>query len=302
MTPPLSRGLSAAEVADRVRRGQVNRPPSSGAWDYAQIVGRNLFTWFNAMVTPAALALFLLDEYQGAIAVSGMAIVNTLLGLAQELKAKHQLDQLAILVECKARVQRDGLAQEIAAGAVVLGDHVFLQAGESVVADGQVLEARYLEVDEALLTGESDPVRRQPGDRLLSGSICVAGEGMYRADKVGAEAFANQTAAAARKYHTHKSPLTHVINRLVGALSYTAIGLILLFTILHVLGGFPTALAQQREYVRMVAATITSMVPQGMVLTATISFTLGALAMSRRGAIVQRLNAVESLAAIHVIC
>src|SRR5207249_2158975 len=134
------------------------------------IVSRNLFTVFNALVAPAAVALFILGKYQGAIAVSGFAITNTLLGLVQEIRAKRHLDKLAILTETKARVIRDGKVQDIPAGDVVLDDRIQVSGGEPIVADGPVLEARFLEVDEALLTGESDPVRRQPGEKLLSGS------------------------------------------------------------------------------------------------------------------------------------
>jgi cation-transporting ATPase E len=290
-------GLTAAEVAERVRRGQVNRTPRSDWADYANIVARNVFTWFNAMVTPAAIGLILLREYQGALAVSAMAVINSLLGLAQEVKSKWHLDKLAILVETRAHVLRDGQVREIPAGDVVLDDSLLLSAGEAVVADGAVLEARFLEVDEALLTGESDPVRRQPGDRLLSGSYCVAGEGAYRAERVGTEAFANQTSAQARRYTYTASPLTQVINLLIHVLSWTALALCGLYLAVYLLHG-----TDQVEFVRRTAATITSMVPQGLVLTATVAFTLGAVTMSRRGAVVQRLNAVETMAAVDAIC
>jgi cation-transporting ATPase E len=293
-------GLSAAEVAERVRHGEVNQPPSTVWRDYAQILVRNLVTWFNAMVTPAAVALFVLGDAYGGLAVSGMAIVNSGLGLFQELRAKRQLDKLAILVETKARVRRDGQVREISAGEVVKDDCVLIAGGEAVVADGTVLEARFLEVDEALLTGESDPVRREVGQPLLSGSYCVAGEGAYRAEKVGGEAFANLTAAKARRYDYSASPLTLAINRIVQALTLVALALILLYTAAYFVRGFPKS--EEVEYVRMVAATITSMVPQGMVLTATLAFSLGAIYMSRRGAIVQRLSAVETMASIDVIC
>lgn len=297
-------GLTAAEVAERVCRGQVNRAPSMKWRDYGRIVARNLFTWFNAMVTPAAVALLVLKEYQAAIAVSGMAIVNTLIGLVQELRAKHHLDKLALLVEARARVQRDGQVVTIPAGEVVLDDVVLLGSGETVVADGPVLEARFLEIDEALLTGESDPVRRQAGDRLLSGSFCVAGEGAYLAEKVGTEAFAQQTSSEARHYRFVASPLTKIINRIVLMLTYVAVALIALYTVAFFVHGGATDgnLQREKDYVLMVAATITSMVPQGMVLTATISFLLGAVVMSQRGAVVQRLSAVETMAAVDVVC
>jgi len=295
-------GLSSAEVAERTRRGQVNRQPRSSWRAYGNILFRNLVTWFNIMVTPAAVALFFLGEYQGAIAVSGMAIVNTGIGLFQDLRGKHYLDKLSLLTEGRSRVRRDGETTEIRCSEIVLGECILLKAGEAIVADGVVLTANFLEVDEALLTGESDPVRRQPGDRLLSGSFCVAGEGAYRAEQVGGDAFANKTSAAARHYHYTASPLTHVINRLVQVLSFTAIGLCLLYTVALLAGGQAHSREVERQYVLMVAATITSMVPQGMVLTATLSCLLGAIYMSRRGAVVQRLSAVESMAAIDVIC
>jgi cation-transporting ATPase E len=290
-------GLTSAEVVDRTQRGEVNRPPRSDLAEYVQIVRRNLFTLFNAMVVPAAIALFVLDEWQGAIAVSSMAIVNSAIALVQEVRAKWHLDKLALLVEARARVVRDGDVSEIPAGEVVRGDTVLLTTGSAVVADGPVLEARFLEVDEALLTGESDPVRRAEGDKLLSGSFCVAGEGAYRAEQVGAAAFAHATTAQAKRYHYAASPLTRVINRIIEVLSATAVGLCLLYVLLYHVRGLNVD-----ELVKMVAATITSMVPQGLVLTATISFTLGAVRMSSRGAVVQRLHAVETMAAVDVVC
>ncbi|HYV37791.1 MAG TPA: HAD-IC family P-type ATPase, partial [Gemmataceae bacterium] len=290
-------GLTTADVADRVRAGQVNRAPRTVWTDYGRIVSRNVLTVFNALVTPAAIALFYVGKYQGAWAVSCMAIVNSAVGLVQEIKAKRHLDKLAILVQTKARVRRDGVVCDIPAEDVVLGDLVLVGNGETVIADGMVIDAKFLEVDEALLTGESDPVRRQAGDMLLSGSFCVAGEGSYRADKVGPNAFAQSTAAAARGYKLVHSPLTRTINLLIHLLTWTAVGLCLIFVLLFWLDK-----TNEDDMISNMAATITSMVPQGLVLTATIAFTLGAIQMSMRGAIVQRLNAVESMAAIDVIC
>ena len=298
------RGLSAAEVARRVACGQVNRTPRSDWAEYGDILRRNLFTLFNALVVPAAVALFLLQEYPGAWAVSGMALANTVIGLVQEICAKRHLDRLAVLVEARACVLRDGTLQTIPAGDVVLGDHLLLRAGEPVLADGIVLAARFLEVDEALLTGESDPVPRRPGERLLSGSTCVAGEGLYRAEQVGGAAFAHLTSAQARRYHYTASPLQRSINRLIALLTYAAVALCLVYVALYFLRGFPGATPTEREanLAKAVAATVTSMVPQGLVLMTTLAFILGAVRMSRRGAVVQRLNAVESMASVNVLC
>ena len=277
--------------------------------EYGEIVARNLFTWFNAMVVPAAVALFVLGmnaegeeqlrQIQAGIAVSSMAIVNTLLSLAQEIRAKRHLDRLAILSEAKVRVLRDDIAQDVPSGEVVQDDCILLRAGETIIADGPVLESKYLEIDEALLTGESDPVQRNPGQPLLSGSFCVAGEGIYRAEQVGAASFAQKTAAEARRLHRTSSPATEVIDRFVRWLTLTAVGLCLLYLLAY---WIEREGLDRNSFVRMVAATITSMVPQGMVLTATVAFTVGAVRMSQRGALVQRLNAVETMAGIDVVC
>src|SRR5262249_18272675 len=155
---------------------------------------------FNALIVPAAIALFLHDDPKPAFTVCGMAGTNLLIGLVQEIRAKRHLDRLSLLAGGTVRVHRDGRTDEGPTGEVVKDGGVVLRAGDAVPADGVILEAMFLEVDEALLTGESDPVPRKPGERLLSGSFCVAGEGAYRADRVGAESFAQRTATEARYY------------------------------------------------------------------------------------------------------
>jgi cation-transporting ATPase E len=290
-------GLTASEVALRLARGEGNRVRRSDTAEYLDIVARNFLTLFNALVVPAAVALFLLGEYRDGLAVSGMALTNTVLGLIQEVRAKRHLDRLTLLAETCARVVRDGQARELPAGNVVRGDLLLLGAGDTVVADGGVLESRFLEVDEALLTGESDPVPRKAGDPLLSGSFCVAGEGSYHAERVGAQSFAQRTAAEARSYRYTASPIQDSINKLLRILTGTALVLCLGYAGLYFLSGVAFT-----DLVQMIAATITSMVPQGLVLMATFAFVLGAVRMSRRGALVHRLSAVESMASIDTLC
>jgi cation-transporting ATPase E len=297
MSQPPSDGLTAAEVADRTRRGQVNRTATSAWVGYAAIAARQAFTLFNFVVVPTAVALFYYGEWRAGMSVAVTALANALIGAGQEWRARRELDRLAILTARKARVVRDGRPCEIPADAVVLDDLVLLQAGDVVVADGSVVAATYLEVDEALLTGESDPVRRRPGDRLLSGSMCVTGEGRYRAENVGARAFAQSVAADARRYHYTTSPMTRALNRIITALSATALALCVLYAALQLLH-----VITAERMVLMIAATIISTVPQGLVLTATVAFTVGAVTIGRRGALVQRLNAVEAMAAVEVIC
>jgi cation-transporting ATPase E len=239
----------------------------------------------------------ILHDARGAIAVSGMAVINTSIGLFQELVTKRRLEKLIIRGEQTVRVLRDGRTQEISSRDVVLGDQLLLAAGEMVVADGSLIEAKFLEMDEALLTGESDPIRRNIGDNLLSGGFCVAGEGIYQADRVGDEKYTSRTAVEAQHYRYVSSSLTRMMNRLVTILSCTAIGLSSLSVGLYVLRGLT-----KTESVQMIAATITSVVPQGMVLMATIAFTLSAVRMAKKGALFQRLSAVESMATVDVLC
>ncbi|OAI47229.1 hypothetical protein AYO44_09935 [Planctomycetaceae bacterium SCGC AG-212-F19] len=290
-------GLSAAEACARAARGEVNRTPHADWAEYRDIVVRNVFTLFNALIGPAAVALFFFGAYQDAWSVSAMGVINSALGLAQEIRAKRHLDKLALLVATRARVIRDGTVDLLPAGDVVRGDHILLTAGDPVVADGPLLEARFLEVDESLLTGESDPVPRKTGDRVLSGSFAVAGEGVYRADQVGSAALANQTAILARQYRHLASPLQLVINWLIRVLTAAAVALCILYVVLYFHRSFAA-----RDLVAMIAATVTSMVPQGLVLMTTLALSLGAVRLSRRGAVVQRLPAVESMAAVNVLC
>jgi cation-transporting ATPase E len=297
-TPAPSAGLTLAEVAARTAAGRVNRVRRSDRAEYADIVGRNVLTLYNGIVVPAALALFALGDYKPALAVSGMAITNTLLGLVQEVRAKRHLDRLILLAEARVRVLREGQVHEIPSGEVVEGDQILLAAGDSVVADGAVLESRFLEVDEALLTGESDPVARHAGEQVLSGSFCVTGEGAYRADRVGPAAFAQKTATEARSYRYTASPLQRAVNRLIEILTVLTVvmcsGYVGLYFLQPSLG--------TDQLVRMIAATITSMVPQGLVLMTTMAFILGAVRMTARGALVNRLEAVEAMASIDTLC
>jgi len=290
-------GLTDAEVAERSARGQVNRVRRSDLAEYLDIVRRNVVTLFNALVVPAALALFLLDRLAAALAVSGMALTNLVLGLVQEIRAKWHLDHLALLSEARARVRRNGQVYDIPSGEVVQDDLLLLASGDSVLADGPLVEARFLEIDEALLTGESDPVVRRVGDTVLSGSFCVAGEGCFRAEKVGAAAFAQRTTIEARAYRYQASPMQQSIDQLIRILTGVAVLLCLSYLGLRYLR--PIAWG---DLVEMWAATITSMIPQGLVLMTTLAFILGAIRLSQRGALVQRLNAVEAMASIDTLC
>jgi cation-transporting P-type ATPase E len=296
-TPASDQGLTSAEAATRAAAGRANRTTPQGWKPYLEIVRRNTLTLFNALVAPAAAALFLLHDYRGAWAVSAMAVSNMVLGLMHELRAKRHLDRLSLLTTLSVRVRRDGAEHTIPSTDVVEGDCILLTSGETAPADGKLVASEFLEMDEALLTGESDPVPRAVGDPVRSGSVCVAGQGAFIAERVGDQAYAQRTAAAAKKYRHAPGPTQRTLDQLVQWLTGIAVILCLGYVALFFVRGFTVT-----DLVQMVAATITSMVPQGLALMATLTFVLAAIRLGRRQALVQRLAAVEGLAALDVLC
>jgi cation-transporting ATPase E len=181
------RGLTAAEVAERVTRGQVNDVPAAPTRTVGQIVRANVFTRFNAILGAMLAIILVVGPLQDAL-FGLVLIANAGIGIVQELRAKRTLDRLTLLTAPKARVVRDGHVTEVAVGEVVLDDVIDAGAGSEIVVDGDVLSGSGLEVDESLLTGEADPVEKAFGDEVLSGSFVAAGAGRYRARRVGAEA------------------------------------------------------------------------------------------------------------------
>ena len=196
-TPPA--GLTAAQVAERRSRGLANAGGERTSRSAAEILRANILTRFNFILGVLLAVILVVGQPQDAL--FGIVLVtNALIGIAQELRAKRTLDRLAVLSAPRVRVIRDGAPRDIAVADLVAGDLVDLRAGDQLVADGVVRASASLEADESLLTGESEPVGKRAGDRLLSGSFVVAGSGGYQATGVGADAYARKLAAQARRY------------------------------------------------------------------------------------------------------
>src|SRR5215467_13322561 len=196
-TPPV--GLSSAQVAERRSRGLTNAGGETTSRSVADILRANIFTRFNFILGVLLAVILVFGQPQDAL--FGIVLVtNALIGIAQELRAKRTLDRLAVLSAPRVRVVRDGARQDIAVGELVAGDLVDLRSGDQLVADGVVRDSANMQADESLLTGESEPVDKRAGDRLLSGSFVVAGSGDYQATGVGAEAYARKLAAQARRF------------------------------------------------------------------------------------------------------
>ena len=287
-------GLSAAEVEARIAAGRTNVDRSHQRTD-ADVVRDNTLTFFNVVLASLILALIAVGEFRDGLFVGGVVAANVAIATLQELRATGRLRRLRALTAPHATVIRDGYERSIAAQDVVAGDLLHLRPGDQVVADGRVL-ARTAEFDESLLSGESEAVRRSPGEELRSGSFCVAGECYVRAEQVGAEAYIVRLTADARELVRHATPLTQRFNRLLRVLLIaTSVLAVVLFIQFNV---------QERglgESLKATTATVTTVVPVGLLLAMTVVSTVGALRVSRSGAIVQDIHAVEGLNYVDVI-
>ena len=294
-------GLTAAEVAKRVASGQVNVADDATSRPLRAIIRSNVLTPFNALLGALFVAVIVFASPRDGL-FGFVVVINSLVGIVQEIRAKRTLDRLAVLNAPTVTVVRDGVAGEVPVGELVLDDLVELSAGDQVPADGQVVSSDALEVDESLLTGESDPIAKEPGDEVLSGSIVVAGNGRFHATRVGADAYARKLVAEAKIYTRTKSELTASIGQLLKYISWAlvVIGPILLVSQLR--STTDGVRNSTREAVTGTVAGLIGMVPEGLVLLTSAAFLLAALTLARRQVLVQELPAVEGLARVDVVC
>ncbi len=288
-------GLTEADAQRRLReRGP--QPKDSSSRSYRSIAVANTFTIFNAILAAFGAATIAFGDPRDSLFL-GILIANTTIGTFQEVRAKRELDKLAALVAPTATVIRDGRPREVPIDEVVVGDLVRVGSGDQVVADGTVVRGDGLALDEANVTGESEPVLRDAGDRVLSGSFVVEGEGAFEATAVGADSHAAKVAATARAFRHPRSPLEKAMDRL----------LIVMVAVMLPLGvslGISLALrdVSQAQAVETLTAAIVNIVPEGLILLVSLTMAVSAAKMARRGVLAQQLNAIESLASVSVLC
>ncbi|MEU2998231.1 HAD-IC family P-type ATPase [Streptomyces sp. NPDC007027] len=297
--PPPRRpdGLTTAEVAERVARGEVNDVPVRSSRSLAEIVRANVFTRFNLIIGVLWAIMLFVAPIQDSL--FGFVIVaNTGIGIIQEWRAKKTLDSLAVIGEAKPTVRRDGVAAEISTHEIVLGDVIELGPGDKVVVDGTVVEADSLEVDESLLTGEADPVIKRAGDPVMSGSFVVAGGGAFTATKVGREAYAAQLAEEASRFTLVHSELRSGISTILKYVTWmmvpTAIGLVISQLVVKD--------NNVKDSVARTVGGIVPMIPEGLVLLTSVAFAIGVVRLGRKQCLVQELPAIEGLARVDVVC
>jgi magnesium-transporting ATPase (P-type) len=287
-------GLSSAEAAERLRALGAAQPHSSRST--SSIVAGNVFTLFNLII--GVFFVLILSLGLIADAVFGMiAIVNTWIGIRQELKAKETLDRLAILVAPRAEAVRDGNTLELLADEVVPGDLIRLSPGDQLVADGVMVSSRGLTVDESMLTGESDPIGKTRGDEVLSGGFVISGSGFYEVTAVREESYAGKIAGEAKAFRHPPSPLQEEVNQVVLVCTWVLLPMAALL-----IGSLIVRNVDLVDAAQTATAGLITLIPEGLVLLMSVTFAVAAVKMARRATLVQQMSATESLASVDTIC
>ncbi len=289
-------GLSTAEAQERQQNGMGNAVKHNTSRSYADIVRANILNAINIILFAIGAVMVSIGRAGDAVTSVGIIVLNIIIGIYQEVRAKRQLDEIALLTRPRVTLVRDSQETEVDPSAIVKGDTIKINAGDQMVVDGTVLQASNMEVDESLLTGESDLIQKEAGDEILSGSYCVAGTGYYEVTKVGEDSFANRLTANAREFQMAVTPLQREINFILRLLMLLAIFLGILMVVATIIS--------QTPFMRQVqfASVIAGLVPNGLFLMVVIAYAMGAVRIVSQGALVQQSNAVESLSRVTVLC
>ncbi len=296
-SPDDLRGLSAADVAERTARGATNAYRPSTGRSSADILRENLITPFNVTLVTLLAALLALGQIGDTFLAAGAVAVNAIAGLVQEFRAKRTMDRLARQALGTVRVRREGADADIVPEEVVLDDVIDVRPGDQVGVDGPLLWSDALEMDESLITGESDLVAKGAGDSLTSGSFVVAGRGLVRAERIGADSYVNRLGATAVGYRQSLTPVQRSINAIVEI----SVLLMAIFGPLVFVQGYVGGVSLP-DMLRNAVVIVTTFVPQGLVLATTLALSYGAIRIGMRRTLVQRINAVESMGNVTVLC
>jgi cation-transporting P-type ATPase E len=289
-------GLSEHEAAARFKQSLGNTMPTGSTRTYFQIIRESLFTFYTNALFLLGIALILLGRWQDAVVAVGVVVMNAVVSVAQEVRAKQTLDRITLLTRPKATVVRDGVEREISPDMVVQGDLLIIQRGDQFVVDGHLEGDGQVEVDESLLTGEADLVSKHAEDPVSSGTFCVTGRMHYRADRVGATSITNRLAAGARAFRRLVTPLQRDVNLLIQILLLIAV-----FIETLILGNALYESVSAVEIVRR-SVVITGIIPVGLFLSITVTYALGAVRLAGRGVLIQQPSAIEALSHVDILC
>jgi len=288
-------GLTAAEVADRRGRGLGNEEVASTSRPLSQIIRTNVFTRFNAILATLLAVIIVVGPFQDGL-FGVVLVLNTTIGILQEVRAKRTLDRLALLSAPVAHVRRDAAVVDLGAAELVVDDVLELRMGDQVPLDGVVLDGT-LELDESLLSGEADPVPKPEGEEVLSGSFVSSGSGTYRVTRTGSESYAQQITGEARRFTLASSELRDGINRILQLIQWALVPISVLLVASQLLSHSNLA-----DSIRGCVAGVAAVIPQGLVLLTSLAFAVAVVRLAQRRVLVQELPAVEGLARVDVLC
>lgn len=293
---PSLRGLTMREVNACRAAGKGAHMPATTSRTYAQIIREDVLPLINVLLFILCAALLLLGQLSEALVSAGTVLFNVIVSVVQQVRAKRALDHIALLTRPRATVVRDGQEQRVDPAELVQGDLLALGAGDQVMADGPVVGEGQSEVDESLLTGESEPILKRSGDQLSSGSFCLSGSALYRAERLGVESVAGQLTSKARAFQRSATPLQREIAVVIQALLLVALYIEVILLMIALVN--QTAVV---EVVRM-SVIVVGVVPIGLLLATSVAYALGAFRLASEHILVQRLSAVESLSNVDVLC
>lgn len=290
------RGLTANEVKERISAGKVNSFESPVSRSYLDIFIKNVFTTFNLILLILGIALLHFDEDPiSALSATGVIALNVLIATVQEMRAKRRLDKIALLLRPIVRVLRDGKTIEVDPSKVVMDDVIFMSSGDQAQVDGELIEGRFLEMDESLLTGESSSRRKKIGDVIHSGSFCITGEGYYRTTALGKDTVASEMLLSAKKYKKKNTPLQRETSTVTKMLMVIAFAFLLIIVIINAFTGGDVLFLKK-------AVIVLDIVPIALFLLITITYMISTVRMADSGVLLQNSNSVESMSHVDTVC
>lgn len=289
-------GLTTAEVKQRRAAGKGNTYQAPTSRTYYDILTGNTLNFINLMLFAVGGLMMAIGRWADAITSLCLVLLNIVIGIFQEIRAKHQLDKVALLLRPEITVIRDGRESVVDPSQLVVDDLIVVRAGDQIVVDGVLVGTDRIDVDESLLTGESDLVAKGEGDKLMSGSFCVSGSARMVAQHVGIESFANQLTASARAFRVRKTPLQRDVDFAIRLLTVLAA----LLGFLLLLSAWISTLPFMRTI--QAAAVVVGIIPNGLFFMVIVAYAMGALRIVRKGALVQQSNSIESLSNVTVLC
>ncbi len=289
-------GLSTIEVNESRKKYGTNIEKTRDFTTF-KIILKTLFSVFNIVMAILISVLILIDHKSTAEFVGIVAIINTIIELVQEVRARLIVKKLSKLSEKTTKVIQNDEKKEIPVKELVIGDIITLSSGDRVPVDGEVIDTQYAEFDESILTGESKYIEKKKGEEVKAGSFLVAGSCEYKMTRFTRDSYIQTITKEISKQGITESPLQSQINQIIKALTYMTI----FFIALLVAEGLVQE-NQKEEIIINAATLVTSLIPQGLVLITTISFAYGAMKIAKNQAIVQRLSAIEAMANAKVVC